>query len=135
MRHGLKTALLAGFLIAAPLLAPPAKAAAPAPSQTNPTASSKPISDEIGFLLVGLIVDSLQRPTVNAIDTYATAFHWVKNAPEFNALVNAKTGYHGKISGQTVVLGGDGTNDIFRWRSVKASIRRTSLQRSGRRLP
>ena len=92
---------------------PPATGAAPATSQSNPTASNKTISDEVGFLLVGLIVDSRQRPTLNAIDTYAAAFHWTKNPPEFNTLVNAKSGYHGTINGQRVVLGGDGTNDIF----------------------
>jgi hypothetical protein len=90
-----------------------AEAAAPPATAKSNTASIRSISDEIAFLLIGLIADSMQRPTVNVVDTYAAAFHWLRNPPEMNALMNAKVGYHGKINGQTVVLGGDGTNDII----------------------
>lgn len=61
----------------------------------------------------GLIAATLAHPDVNAVDTYAAAEHWTANPPEFNALINAKVGYHGKINGQKVVLSSDGTNDIF----------------------
>jgi hypothetical protein len=81
-----------------------------ADAATPPTST---ISAEVGFLLNSLIADSISRPDVNAVDTYAAAFHWVKNPPEMNALLNSKVGYHGRINGHKVVLGGDGTNDIF----------------------
>jgi hypothetical protein len=77
------------------------------------TESHKTISEDIAFLLTSLIVDAMQRPDVNVIDSYAAAAHWEKNPPEINALLNARMGYHGKISGQKVVLGGDGTNDVI----------------------
>jgi len=55
----------------------------------------------------------MQRPAINAIDTYASAFHWTKNPPGASALFNSKVGYHGQIDGHKVVLAGDGTNDIM----------------------
>jgi hypothetical protein len=47
------------------------------------------------------------------VDTFAAGFHWRKTPSETNALLNAKVGYAGKIAGQTAIVGGDGTNDIF----------------------
>ena len=81
------------------------------PPTPDPAGAS--IAEEIAFLMNGLIVDTTLRPGVNVVDTYAAAFNWTKNPPEMNALLNAKVGYHAKINGHTVVLGGDGTNDIF----------------------
>ncbi|MGO9851615.1 MAG: hypothetical protein ACLPTM_08375 [Steroidobacteraceae bacterium] len=88
--------------------------AAPGSKDTLSAAPIKPTtSDEIGLLMNGLIADSRLRPDVNALDTYAAAAHWSKNPPEINSLLNAKVGYHGVINGQKVIVGGDGSNDIF----------------------
>jgi hypothetical protein len=92
----------------------PPSSSTPASSDTPSAPPAKPTtSDEIGFLMNGLIADSRLRPDVNALDTYAAASHWNKNPPEINALLNAKVGYHGVINGQRVIIGGDGSNDIF----------------------
>jgi hypothetical protein len=65
-------------------------------------------------IVTGLIADSRLRPSsVSVVDIYAAAFHWRKIPPDTNTLLNAKVGYAGKMAGQTVLLLGDGTNDIF----------------------
>lgn len=74
---------------------------------------SRSISVEMAHVVTGLIADIRLRPSVNAVDTFAAAFHWRKTPSETNALLNAKVGYAGKVAGQMVLLGGDGTNDIF----------------------
>jgi hypothetical protein len=71
------------------------------------------ISVEMTDLLIGLIAGSRAQPGVNAVDAYATAFHWRKTPPETNKLLNAKVGYAGKVANQIVFLGSDGTNDII----------------------
>lgn len=89
-----------------------ARSLAAAP-KTARAAITSTISEDIAFLLAGLVVDTTLRPGVNAIETYVAAFRWRKNPPEINALFNAKVGYNGKIRGQTVLLGSDGTNNII----------------------
>ena len=80
------------------------------PSQTNaPTSVSAYMAD----IVIGLIVDSRRHPNSNAVDTYATKFHWRKTSPATNALLDANVGYAGKVATQTLVLLGDGTNDSF----------------------
>jgi len=75
--------------------------------------SATTVSKEATDTLIGLIADSRSRPNTNAVDTFAAGFHWRKTPPETNALFNAKVGYTGKLAGQTAIVGGDGTNDIF----------------------
>jgi hypothetical protein len=89
--------------------------AQPLPQSTDhmKTASSISISIYMTDLVIGLISDSRLHPNVNAVDTYAGAFHWHKTPPETNALLNAKVGYATKVGGQLLLLGGDGSNDIF----------------------
>ena len=81
--------------------------------QTSPVLPTPTVSDEMAQLLIGLLTDSINRPGTNALDTYAAAQHWDKNPPEFNALLNAKAGYHGMIGDHKIIIGGDGTNDVF----------------------
>jgi hypothetical protein len=89
----------------------PASAAA-SPSMVTKTRKAT-VSTEATDTLIGIIADSRLHPDRNAVDIFATGFHWKKTPPEANALGNAKVGYAGKIRGQTALLGGDGTNDIF----------------------
>jgi hypothetical protein len=91
-------------------------AALQAQTQSQLTDHTKPprsISAYMTDLVIGLISDSRLHPSVNAVDTYAAAFHWRKTPPATNTLLNAKVGYASKIDGQILVLGGDGTNEIF----------------------
>lgn len=95
----------------APHVDKPPSTAAAAPKVTETRKAT--VSTEATDTLIGIIADSRARPNVNALDTFASGFHWKKTPPETNALLNAKVGYAGKILGQTALLGGDGTNDIF----------------------
>lgn len=90
----------------------------------EPTASSasntavgpsrgKTISDDVGFLFISIIAEITARPEVSAIDGYAVGNHWRRVPSVTAAMLNAKVAYAGKINGQVVMLGGDGTNDIF----------------------
>jgi hypothetical protein len=84
--------------------------------QPQPTDHTKPLRSVSVFmadLVTRLIADSRLHPSVNAVDTYAAASHWHKTPPETNALLNVKVGYASKVAGQILLLGGDGTNDIF----------------------
>ena len=81
----------------------------PARARIAPSSASK----ELAYMVIGLITDSRNRPATNAVDTYVAAFHWKKAPADMNALLNAKVAYYGKIGAQKVLLGGDGTNDIF----------------------
>jgi hypothetical protein len=83
------------------------------PQSTDHTKVARSISIYMTDLVIGLISDSRLHPSVNAVDTYAAAFHWRKTPPETNALLNAKVDYASKVDGQILLLGGDGTNDIF----------------------
>lgn len=89
----------------------PPSAATPPPRVTETRKAT--VSTEATDALIGIIADSRLHPDRNAVDTFAAGFHWKKTPPETNALTNAKVGYAGKILGQTALLGGDGTNDIF----------------------
>jgi hypothetical protein len=81
---------------------------------THGAKAPQSISADMADIVTGLIADSrLRPPSVNVVDTYAAAFHWRKIPPDTNTLLNAKVGYAGKVAGQTVLLLGDGTNDIF----------------------
>jgi hypothetical protein len=64
-------------------------------------------------MYVGLVNDLRSRPKVNAVDTYAKAFGWEPLSAEMSAALNAKSGYAGTVAGQVVLLGSDGSNDIF----------------------
>jgi hypothetical protein len=83
------------------------------PQSTDHTKVARSISIYMTDLVIGLISDSRLHPSVNAVDTCAAAFHWRNTPPETNALLNAKVGYASKVDGQILLLGGDGTNDIF----------------------
>ena len=83
-------------------------------SQSHRASKARPsISVEMADLLTGLIAGGRAQPDLNAVDTYAAAFHWRKTPPEMNKLLNAKVGYAGRVANQTVFLGSDGTNDII----------------------
>ena len=83
------------------------------PQSTDHAKAPRSISVYMTDLMIGLISDSRLHPSVNAVDTYAAAFHWRKTPPETNSLLNAKVGYATKIDGQILLLGCDGTNEIF----------------------
>jgi len=83
------------------------------PQSTDHMKTPRSISIYMTDLVIGLISDRRLHPNVNAVDTYAGAFHWHKTPPETNALLNAKVGYATKVAGQLLLLGGDGSNDIF----------------------
>jgi hypothetical protein len=71
------------------------------------------VSAEMAELLTSLVAGTRAQPSVNAVDAYAAAFHWHRMPPEMNALLNAKVGYAGVIEGHKLLLGSDGSNDIF----------------------
>jgi hypothetical protein len=80
----------------------------------QPAVQSAPsISRGLAHIFTGLVADVRLRQSGNAVDTYATAFHWRVMPDETKTLLNAKTGYVGKVDEQLVMLGSDGTNDIF----------------------
>lgn len=88
----------------------------PRPEKNEESALGAPqgsLSSELAHMYLGLVQDSRFRPESNAVDTYAKAFKWKAMSPEMNALANAKHGYVGKVAGSTVLLGSDGSNDIF----------------------
>lgn len=83
---------------------------------TNVTNNAKPalsVSSEVAELYAGLLTAIDLKPKEHAIATYAAAFHWKKIPPEMNTLLNGKEGYAGKVGEKTVLLGSDGTNDVF----------------------
>jgi hypothetical protein len=86
-------------------------------SKSDQVSSAKPsqtsLSSDLADMYLGLVQDSNMRPDVNAVDTYAKAFAWKPTSPEMNALLNAERGYVGKLGESTVLLGSDGSNDIF----------------------
>jgi hypothetical protein len=81
--------------------------------QLPPAQSRQSISRELAHIFAGLVADVRLRQLGNAIDSYASAFHWRVMPDETKTLLNAKTGYVGKVNDQLVMLGSDGTNDIF----------------------
>jgi len=70
-------------------------------------------SNEAATVLIGLIAETHFRPDSNALESFAVFNNWRKTSAATNLMLNAKVGYTGKIGGQTAVIGGDGTNDIF----------------------
>jgi hypothetical protein len=87
---------------------------APVAPAVASAATSKPtISQEVAHMFIGITSDARNRPNVNALDTFAVAYDWPKTPPNMNAMLNAKVGYVGKVDGQMVMAGSDGTNDIL----------------------
>ena len=79
-----------------------------------PTAQSRQnIARELAHIFTGLVADMRLRQSGNAVEAYASAFHWRVMPEETKMLLNAKSGYVGKVNGQLVMLGSDGSNDIF----------------------
>jgi hypothetical protein len=107
----LTTAALA-VVIAVNLVAKGATAPAPAESASQTKASTS-ISAYMADIMIVLIADGKRHPNSIAVDSYAATFHWRRNPPETNTLLNANVGYATKVGTQTLVLLGDGTNDSF----------------------
>jgi hypothetical protein len=102
-----------------PITSSQEKPAANLPADRPETTSPKPEAIHISQFsqalseILGLVQDMNVHPERNAVDAFALGFQWRPTPPEMNALLNAKKGYFGKIEGKTVLLGSDGTNDIF----------------------
>ena len=97
---------------------PPNEVAAELVSKAEPTLPSvSPLSAELSDMYLGLIQDTASHPDRNAVDAFAKAFKWKPIPPEMYALVSGKSGtgigYGGKVAGSTVLLGSDGSRDIF----------------------
>jgi hypothetical protein len=80
-------------------------------AEGSPAATA--LSLDLAHVFAGLVADVRTRQSGNAVDTYATAFHWRVMPEETKALLNAKIGYVGRIDGQLVLLASDGTSDVF----------------------
>lgn len=79
----------------------------------SPVPASDSISSEVAMLFAGLVVAIEMHPDRNAVDAYAKGMNWREIPEEMNAMLNAKRGYAGKLANQVVLIGSDGTNDIF----------------------
>ena len=64
-------------------------------------------------MLAGLLTDIRNRPENNAVDAFALAYKWKPLPPESLSMLNAKRGYAGRLAGQAVMLGSDGTNEVI----------------------
>lgn len=76
------------------------------PGRSSPTQA-------IAETFLGLLVDSQLSPERNAVDAYAVAFDWEALPDEMSELFNAKRSYAGTLGGSTVVMGTDGSNEIW----------------------
>jgi hypothetical protein len=75
--------------------------------------SSKSISSAVADMFVGLVSEINLHPDRNVVELFAKGFGWKETSLEINAMLNAKRGFSGKVAGQILLLGSDGTNDIF----------------------
>ncbi len=90
--------------------APLVTAAIPEPPVARGSLS---ISREIAHIFIGLVADIRVRRSGNSVDDYAFISHWRVMPEDMKIAINAKTGFVGKVKDQLVMLGSDGTNDIF----------------------
>lgn len=114
-------ALLMGVAGCVP--APPAQEAAKAAPAAVPESKPEPeqaaaeapvaLKTAVAMQYMGLLQAIQMHPEALAVQQFAEASSW-KPVPEDQlALLNAKVGYSGKLAGQTVLLGSDGTNEVF----------------------
>ena len=80
----------------------------------NPKYSSAEIVSEIGEMFLGLVA-SISNRTVSgsAVDAYAKCFEWSEIPENMRELVVVKNAYHKLVKGHEVLLGDDGTVDMF----------------------
>ena len=88
------------------------------PSNVAQSAAKSPkqaesISAEASDMFLGLVQEINHRPERNAVEVNGKGLGWKETTKEMNAMLNAKRGFVGKLAGQVVFLGSDGTNDIF----------------------
>lgn len=81
--------------------------------ESVPVPSNHTVSAEAAATFAAILTAIQLNPERNAVDEYAKASKWKETPTEMNAMLNAKRGYFGKLSGHTILLGSDGTNDIF----------------------
>lgn len=71
------------------------------------------VASVVAAQYAGFLMAIRDRPDELAVQKFAEAMSW-KSIPERQLeLFNAKTGYVGKLQGYSVIIGGDGTNDVF----------------------
>jgi Protein of unknown function (DUF4236) len=110
---GLVMALISFFIFSASCGSNDNAAVIPKTAEQPKQAESSSISREVTDIFIGLVADIRTRQSGSSVDTYAVGSHWRIMPDDMKVLVKAKTGYVGKINGQLVMLGSDGTNDIF----------------------
>ncbi len=94
-------------------VAPVSGAIAEVKPERNGGESSTSLRTALAMQYMGLLHAIHMHPERLAVQQFAEASSW-KPVPESQlALLNAKVGYAGRLAGQTVLLGSDGTNDVF----------------------
>jgi hypothetical protein len=88
----------------------PKTAAEPSPAKPEAPTS---ISRELAGLYLGLLQEIALYPERDAVTSLAKIQKWRAAPKEMLEFGNAKIGYVGRMSGHTVLMGSDGSNDIF----------------------
>jgi hypothetical protein len=83
------------------------------PARGQSSIKKESISSAVADVFAGLVTEANLHTERNAVEVFAKGLSWIEVPKDLNAMLNAKRAFAGKLANQTVLIGSDGSNDIF----------------------